>query len=34
MPEDTIAQIRDRLSALEPVAIEVIDDSAAHRGHS
>lgn len=33
MPENTIEQIRSRLSALEPVAIEVIDDSAAHRGH-
>jgi BolA protein len=33
MPEDAIAQIRDRLSALEPVVIEVIDDSAAHQGH-
>lgn len=33
MLEDTIAQIRDRLSTLEPEAIEVVDDSAAHRGH-
>ena len=33
MPEDTVEQIRTRLSALEPVALEVIDDSAAHRGH-
>ncbi|MGH6610506.1 MAG: BolA family protein [Burkholderiaceae bacterium] len=30
---DTIDQIQSRLSALEPTAIEVIDDSAAHRGH-
>ena len=33
MPEDTIDLIRARLSALEPVGIEVIDDSARHAGH-
>ena len=33
MPEATIDRIRARLSALEPVAIELRDDSAAHVGH-
>lgn len=33
MPEDTIDKIRVRLAPLEPIGIEVIDDSAAHRGH-
>lgn len=33
MPEGVIEQIRTRLSALDPVVIEVIDESAAHRGH-
>ena len=34
MPEDTIDRITARLAALEPLAIEVTDDSAAHRGHA
>jgi len=34
MSEDTIAKIRERMSALEPLALEVIDDSAQHRGHA
>jgi BolA family transcriptional regulator, general stress-responsive regulator len=29
----TIDEIRDRLSALEPVSIEIGDDSALHAGH-
>lgn len=29
----TIAQIRERLTVLEPVDLQVIDDSAAHAGH-
>jgi BolA family transcriptional regulator, general stress-responsive regulator len=33
MPEDTIELIRTRLSALDPVSIEIIDDSARHSGH-
>ena len=33
MPEDTIELIRTRLSALDPVSIEIIDDSARHAGH-
>lgn len=34
MPENTIEQMRERLSAFEPVAIEITDDSALHRGHA
>ena len=34
MPEATIDRIRTRLSALEPLAIELSDDSAAHVGHA
>ena len=33
MPEVTIDRIRTKLSALEPMAIELRDDSAAHVGH-
>jgi BolA protein len=29
-----IEQMRERLSALDPVSIEVIDDSALHAGHA
>lgn len=34
MPEKTIDKIAARLSALEPLEIDVTDDSAAHRGHA
>ena len=34
MPELTIDRIRTKLSALEPLAIEVRDDSASHVGHA
>ena len=34
MPEATIDRIRTKLSALEPLAIELSDDSAAHVGHA
>jgi len=34
MPEATIDRIRTKLSALEPLAIELSDDSAAHLGHA
>lgn len=34
MSEKMVAQIRERLAPLEPVAIEVTDDSARHRGHA
>jgi BolA family transcriptional regulator, general stress-responsive regulator len=34
MPEATIDRIRTKLSALEPLAIELSDDSAAHVGHT
>lgn len=30
---NTIETIKDRLSVLEPVSIEIIDDSAKHAGH-
>ncbi len=33
MSEEMVQQIRARLAALEPQLIEVIDDSASHRGH-
>ena len=33
MPENMVERIRARLLALEPLAIEVTDDSARHRGH-
>jgi len=33
MSEEMVAQIRSRMAALEPVLIEVTDDSASHRGH-
>jgi BolA protein len=28
------AQIRERLAALEPVSLELVDESAAHAGHA
>lgn len=31
---DTVAAIRARLAALEPVSIEIGDDSALHAGHA
>ena len=34
MSEETVEQIRTRLAALEPLFIDVIDDSASHRGHA
>ena len=34
MPEDMVKQIRARLMALDPLLIEVTDDSASHRGHA
>ena len=34
MSEDMVQQIRSRLTALDPLLIEVTDDSAAHRGHT
>ncbi len=34
MADDTADRIRTRLSALEPLAIEVTDDSANHIGHA
>ena len=34
MSEPMVEIIRDRLSMLEPVEIEVTDDSAQHRGHA
>ena len=34
MPENMMDQIKARLSPLEPLMIEVVDDSAAHRGHA
>lgn len=34
MPENMIELIRARLAPLDPLAIEVVDDSAAHRGHA
>lgn len=34
MPETTIETIRTRLLSLEPLAIEVRDDSARHVGHA
>ncbi len=34
MPEGTIARMTARLSALEPLEVEVLDDSALHRGHA
>jgi len=33
MAEDVIERIRARLAQLEPLFLEVIDDSASHRGH-
>ena len=34
MPEATLDQIRSKLSALDPLAIELRDDSASHAGHA
>lgn len=34
MPEATIDRMRAKLAALEPTAIEIRDDSAAHAGHA
>lgn len=34
MSEEMVARIRSRLGELEPLLIEVTDDSAAHRGHA
>ncbi len=34
MPEGTIDRMTARLATLDPVAIEVIDDSASHSGHA
>lgn len=34
MPEATVDRIRTKLAALEPLAISVRDDSAAHAGHA
>ena len=33
MPETTVDRIRDRLVLLEPLLIELRDDSASHAGH-
>jgi len=33
MPETTVDRIRDRLVPLEPLLIELRDDSASHAGH-
>jgi BolA protein len=34
MPEATVDRIRTRLLALEPLAIEIKDDSSSHVGHA
>ena len=34
MPETTVDRIRDRLVPLEPLLIELRDDSARHAGHA
>jgi BolA protein len=34
MPEATIERIRAKLLALEPLAIDIKDDSASHAGHA
>ncbi len=34
MAEATLDRIRTQLSALQPVVLEIIDDSAAHAGHA
>jgi BolA family transcriptional regulator, general stress-responsive regulator len=34
MPETTLDRIRDRLVPLEPLQIELRDDSASHAGHA
>jgi BolA protein len=34
MPDATLEQIRAKLSALEPLSIELRDDSASHAGHA
>ena len=31
---DTLARMRERLAALEPQALEIFDDSAAHASHA
>ena len=31
---DTIAQMRERLAALEPQLVDIVDDSAQHAGHA
>src|SRR5512141_2289412 len=34
MPDGTIERMRERLSGLRPLAIEIEDDSARHAGHA
>lgn len=34
MSADTLAQLRERLQALAPLELEVVDESAAHAGHA
>ncbi len=34
MPEGTVERMRDRLAALVPVEISIVDDSARHAGHA
>jgi len=33
MPEDTVERMRERLQALQPLALAIDDDSAKHAGH-
>jgi BolA protein len=33
MPEGTVARMRERLQALQPLSLQIDDDSARHAGH-
>jgi BolA family transcriptional regulator, general stress-responsive regulator len=33
MPDGTVDRMRERLQALEPLDLEIVDDSALHAGH-